>query len=396
MVPPVTQNPTIPTTTTTTIVYSNDLQGVNPPKFNWDASELVQQFKNFRRYCELILTTPTYSNKSPKEIVNYILLWMGPKAVEIFDNWTHLSVTQKETPEDVWNAFQQYFEPKSNFRLARFQLRDLKQQENEPVDSFITRLKVQAQKCNFDTASLQEDNLIDQLIKGIAHVAVQKKILDQDPKTLTLDKALDLARTYEATKSQMHQLGCTPVSIDQIGHVQQRHSRPRSCYFCGGKPHKRENCPARNQTCNKCQVGHWGKVCKTTRDRSKSKHRNPNTQKNYNFRQSSDNSKKAVNNNFSKNEGKKFKPRNSKNINTVYNEDNHGSYAANDFESLNFNAIYINIDSDLSNKENEEAFATIKIEPYHGMQANLTGKIDTDAQGNCTIMIINMCGLINI
>jgi hypothetical protein len=35
--------------------------------------------------------------------------------------------------------------------------------------------------------------------------------------------------------------------------------------FCGGQPHSRDQCPARDQECNKCnKVGHWGKVCLST------------------------------------------------------------------------------------------------------------------------------------
>ena len=61
-----------------------------------------------------MLSTPTYASKSDKEVANYILLWMGPQAVEVFDNWSHLSGQQKESPSEVWNAFKNYFEPKSN------------------------------------------------------------------------------------------------------------------------------------------------------------------------------------------------------------------------------------------------------------------------------------------
>ena len=131
---------------TTTIVYNNDLQGIKAPNFNWEAPDLTRHFNTFKRYCELIISTPTYACKSGKEIVNFMLLWMGPQAVEIFDNWSHLTEAQKESPTEVWNAFQSYFEPKSNFRLARFQLHELIQNASEPIDNYIVRLKVQAHK----------------------------------------------------------------------------------------------------------------------------------------------------------------------------------------------------------------------------------------------------------
>ena len=115
---------------------ANDLAGVKPPSFDWDSSNLAQTFKAFKRYCEIVLTTPMYANRTNKEVVNYILLWMGPKGVEIFDNWK-ITEEEKDNPTTVWASFSNYFEPKSNYRLARFQLRDMRQNTNEKIDSFL-------------------------------------------------------------------------------------------------------------------------------------------------------------------------------------------------------------------------------------------------------------------
>ena len=81
----------------------------------------------------------------------------------------------------MWAAFKAYFEPKSNFRLARFQLRDLRQENGEPVDSFLTRLRQQASKCSFANPDYVDDNILDQLKKGTAHSQVRKKLLDHKP-----------------------------------------------------------------------------------------------------------------------------------------------------------------------------------------------------------------------
>ena len=158
-----------------TYIYSNDMSGITPPSFDWQNNNMPHQFRTFRRYCELFLSTPTYANKRGTEIVNYILLWLGPQGVEIFDNFSNLTAAERNTPTAVWEAFSQYFEPKSNFRLERFRLRDLTQRPEEPVDSYLNRLKVQAQRCNFATADV-DDNLIDQIIKGTvkAFVAVDE------------------------------------------------------------------------------------------------------------------------------------------------------------------------------------------------------------------------------
>ena len=47
----------------TTVVYTNDLVGIKPPVFEWESGDLLRKSKKFRRYCELILATPTYDNR---------------------------------------------------------------------------------------------------------------------------------------------------------------------------------------------------------------------------------------------------------------------------------------------------------------------------------------------
>ena len=177
-----------------TYVFSNDLVEIKPPTFDWQGTNIPHAFKSFKRFCKIILTSPTYAQKRGPKIVNYILLWMGMQSVKIYDNWTHLSDAQRMSPADMMfgTRFVNYFELKSNFlQLARFQLCALVQCPDELIDSYINQLKVQAQQCNFDGTTL-EDNLVNQVIKGTAHIAVWKKLLDQDPKTLILNKAIDL------------------------------------------------------------------------------------------------------------------------------------------------------------------------------------------------------------
>ena len=134
--------------------------------------------------------------------MSYILLWLGPQGVEIYDSW-NLSEADQQDTKKVWDAFSAYFEPKSNFRLSRYQLRNIKQEEKEPVDSFVRRLKTHSQKCKFPPEYV-DDHLIDQFIVGVAHDSVRKTILDKDPSKVMLDDCIQYARTHEATDRQFH------------------------------------------------------------------------------------------------------------------------------------------------------------------------------------------------
>ena len=40
----------------------------------------------------------------------------------------------------------------------------------------------------------------------------------------------------------------------------------RNCYFCGGAPHNRIKCPARESVCHTCEIkGHFSRVCWSTK-----------------------------------------------------------------------------------------------------------------------------------
>ena len=170
------QNQPVPQIPQQTVIF-NDIADLKAPEFDWHSDDLPGHPRN-SRYCQLMLSTPTYASRSPMERVNYILLWLGPQGVEIFDSWTHVTPEQLNDPEQVWTAFSNYFEPKTNYRLARYQLRDIKRNSNEPVDSYISHLRTQAKKCSYQPDAL-EDMLIDQFIVSVAHDSLRKHILDK-------------------------------------------------------------------------------------------------------------------------------------------------------------------------------------------------------------------------
>ena len=359
------QNQPVPQIPLQTVVFNDlGLAGVKAPEFDWHSDDLPGAFKKFKRYCQLMLSTPTYASRSPKERVNYILLWLGPQGVEIFDSWTHLTPVQLDDPEQVWTAFSNYFEPKTNYRLARYQLRDIRQNSNEPVDSYISRLRTQAKKCNYQPDAL-EDMLIDQFIVGVAHDSVHKHILDKKPDELTLDMCLQFARTHEATASQFGQFQSS--SVASVKHTSKRSShhkdshkssrsrrsrskspKKKSCVWCGGEQHDRANCPAADSQCSKCKkLGHWSQACLTTKY----------SQAKYSSQQ---------------HQSKRQQPQPQPRQRAVHETQENLTA---EFKELNFHAIETSSDG-------TQAHAKIRIEAYPGRSTNLHGKIDTGSQGN--------------
>ena len=87
--------------------------------------------------------------------------------------------------------------PKSNFRLSRYKLRTLKQEPGETVDSFLKKVRLLVNECKYTNPN---EHIIDALIFGSNNPRVQSKLLEHDA-TLTIDKAIDTARTQGATSA---------------------------------------------------------------------------------------------------------------------------------------------------------------------------------------------------
>ena len=129
------------------------------PRMDWGRSDPVTAVKLFKQKCELYFSVKDV--KQEKQ-VDHLLLFSGEQGLKTFNSWG-LSQEDSKKPDIVWKRFETQIEPKSNFRVARLYLQKYKQQENENIDDFMSRCKLQALKDEL------KDRLIEQLISGTRH-----------------------------------------------------------------------------------------------------------------------------------------------------------------------------------------------------------------------------------
>ena len=102
-----------------------------------------------------------------------------------------------------WGRFKTLIEPKGNFRLSSFNLQKIRHTASESVDEFMTKCRIQRKNCRFRDAIEAEERLNEQLIIGIRHTKIQEKLHSRDD-MLTLDVAMDIARTHGSTLADMN------------------------------------------------------------------------------------------------------------------------------------------------------------------------------------------------
>ncbi|CAI9740930.1 Hypothetical predicted protein [Octopus vulgaris] len=229
------------------------------PIVNWDSDDIVEAFKKFKQKTQLAFRS-FLKGTTEDEKVSYILLWMREKGLDLFNSW-NMSESDCNNPDTLLEEFERHLEPRSNHRIHRYEFQGLKQDPQETIDNFLSRLKNVAEKCKFKD---KDERIVDQLIWGCTHKEVQKSLIGKD--ALQLIEAVDTARAFEATTKQMASLtlqtSSLGSSVDIVSRHRTKHTRKqRTCQYCGTEHEfdNRKKCPAFGTHCKACgKLNHWG------------------------------------------------------------------------------------------------------------------------------------------
>uniref|UniRef100_A0A1A8UR80 Inter-alpha (Globulin) inhibitor H2 n=1 Tax=Nothobranchius furzeri TaxID=105023 RepID=A0A1A8UR80_NOTFU len=165
-------------------------------------------------------------------------------------------------------ALNTYFVPQVNAAYARQTFHKLSQTPGETVQQFCTRLRRAAKDCDFQG---DNDNQIrDAILNKCTSEYVRRKLLEEGP-GLTLTRALEVASHCERVEEQMAAMSGTGErkgenTVSRIftakkeknhrprGQMKDDAKTDRQCYRCGYTDHRGKDpkCPARGQTCHKC------------------------------------------------------------------------------------------------------------------------------------------------
>lgn len=190
---------------------------------------------------------------------------IGPQAVKIFNTF-NCTQAEMESVAAIKQKFSQYFTPKSNKIYERYLLNKMVQEEGESIDEFLTRLKAQGAKCQFN--ELLDDLLCDRVILGIRCEVLRLQLLGEG-QDLNLDQITQRCRASEQANQQLRGLKNESSIYAVKTHYKKETSHQSSktssdtfqCRRCG-RTHGPRSCPAFKKRCNKCKKdGHFAEMC---------------------------------------------------------------------------------------------------------------------------------------
>ena len=217
-------------------------------------------------------------SRQEAEKCSYLLIWVGQKGRDIYNTWTDITDEDKSKLETYYDRFEAHVSPRANPVFARFKFHGRVQGSSEPAEKFITDLCILAQDCDFKDPG---EMIRDRIVFGTNSPKVREKLISKGS-ALTLDKAVELARSFEASQAQLSAMaGSSLNNPEEIVHLVQKQNMgkgpqgtqpsnsqslrgARLCGNCGRSHNSLSNCPTRGQTCLYCKKpNHFAEVCRS-------------------------------------------------------------------------------------------------------------------------------------
>ena len=162
--------------------------------------------------------------KKEEEKCNYLLIWCDEKGQDIANTWSDITDEDKKKLKTYFERFANHVEPKCNQVFSHYKFHKRVQAESETVEQFVTDLKLLVRDCSFK----EPDEMIrDRIVFGTNSRKIREKLINKG-KEWSLDKAVDIARTYEMSQSQMKSMKVmnpytVSIEISDPGKILQGH-----------------------------------------------------------------------------------------------------------------------------------------------------------------------------
>uniref|UniRef100_A0A8D8RNC4 Uncharacterized protein K02A2.6 n=1 Tax=Cacopsylla melanoneura TaxID=428564 RepID=A0A8D8RNC4_9HEMI len=234
-----------------------------PPAYEYNIRTGVEDWTIFKLQLENFMKLTGLEGKGDDVKKAYLISLLGKEMMKVYVNMNIRGKTNQETMK----ALDDYILPQRNVIYERYVFGITQQQKTERFDQYYSNLRHLASTCEFGT--MHDELLRDRIVLGVISNVLRKRYLG-DP-GLTLAKALELGKAFEATEIQCNVLNDNRHKMTSDEHEQIPDSNvfkfsnsSQSCWYCGNNhARKKELCPALGKICTNCgRPNHFARVCK--------------------------------------------------------------------------------------------------------------------------------------
>ena len=111
---------------------------------------------------------------------------------------------RREKLKTFYERLKKHLRPTLNPIFARYQFNN-EVQGDETIDSFVTRLRLKAQDCDFGNENRTDEMIRDRIVFGTNSPKIREKLINIG-KDLTLQQAIQIGQNYEYAQVQMKQM----------------------------------------------------------------------------------------------------------------------------------------------------------------------------------------------
>lgn len=109
----------------------------NDPTYNW---------KQWKMQYEFFETATQLTSKTAVIQAATFMAVIDPEVIPIYESFC-LTDIEKKNVTTIRQKFETHFTPKANIPYVRLIFNQMSQEESEPFEEFVTRIKLQAQRC---------------------------------------------------------------------------------------------------------------------------------------------------------------------------------------------------------------------------------------------------------
>ena len=230
-----------------------------PPEALSFNGNVAQNWKEFEEQLIWFLEGTESSEKSDMIKIGIMLSHAGKEARDVYKTLPWDTEGDNKKFDKVLAAFRKYCSPRKHILYERYMFWNIRQEETESVDAYLTRIRLKLEMCEYAT-EVRQDLARDKFVFGLIDNRTKERLLREE--RLDLSTAVAIAQRAESSGQQIKEMSTTTRT--EINIMQRNWGQGNETAYCGncGCQHKPRQCPAYGQVCSFChKANHFSRVC---------------------------------------------------------------------------------------------------------------------------------------